>query len=129
MNKITVGISGAIILLLLSGAVVSFSQNNQSINHPYKVFFERRISQFSTFPVSRDSIVFLGDSLIDEGRWEEMFPNAKTVNRGVLADRTEHIIARLDQDFCDISPTNKDDRVTVFADLLISLACDNGCRD
>lgn len=97
MNKITVGISGAIILLLLSGAVVSFSQNNQSINHPYKLFFERRISQFSTFPVSRDSIVFLGDSLIDEGRWEEMFPNAKTVNRGVLADRTEHIIARLDQ--------------------------------
>ena len=62
MNKITAGISGAIILLLLSGAVVSFSQNNQSINHPYKLFFERRISQVTTFPVSRDSIVFFRET-------------------------------------------------------------------
>jgi len=66
MKKRTVAISAAIIFMLVFGAVASLSQNRQSINHPYKLFFERRISQFSMFPVSRDSIVFLGDSLIDD---------------------------------------------------------------
>ena len=65
--------------------------------HPYKLFFERRVSQFDEFHIQSDAIVFLGDSLVDEGRWDEMFPNFKIVNRGILADRTEHVISRLNQ--------------------------------
>ena len=87
----------AAIFLLGLLPLSSFSQQRQCKNHPYKLFCERRLSQFARFPVSSDGIVFLGDSLIDEGRWEEIFPGRKTLNRGVLADRTEHVLARLDQ--------------------------------
>lgn len=90
------------ILLLASvinvlGTASCFSQNKSSTNHPFQLFYERRCSQFNEFPVLSDGIVFLGDSLTDEARWNEIFPGLKTFNRGVSADRTEHVLARLDQ--------------------------------
>ena len=90
-------ISGLTLSFLLFTPVLAISQNMQPVKHPYKFFCERRLSQFSNLPISSDSVVFLGDSLIDEGRWEELFPGHKTLNRGVLADSTEHVLARLDQ--------------------------------
>jgi lysophospholipase L1-like esterase len=97
MKKRVLMLLAVIFFLLGLLPVSSFSQQRPCNNHPYKLFCERRLSQFSKFPVTTDAIVFLGDSLIDEGRWEEIFPDLKTFNRGVLSDRTEHVLARLDQ--------------------------------
>ena len=80
MKKRMCVIYTAIILFLLLGNIFSFAQNIESSNHPYKLF-ERRVSQFDEFPIQLDSIVFLEDSLVDEGRWDEMFPNFKILNR------------------------------------------------
>ena len=63
-----------VIQIFLSFLTIAyFSQNSYaSSNHPYRFFSERRISQFDQFPVTSEAIVFLGDSLVDEGRWEEI---------------------------------------------------------
>ncbi|NQX33941.1 GDSL-type esterase/lipase family protein [Herbiconiux sp. VKM Ac-2851] len=41
--------------------------------------------------------VFVGDSLIEGGRWQEWFPELEVVNLGVGGDTTEGLIARLDE--------------------------------
>lgn len=97
MKKSVFVICLAIIFLHIFESGLSFAQNSKSSNHPYKLYFERRVSQFDKFPVPSGAIVFLGDSLVDEGRWDEMFPNHTISNRGILADRTEHVILRLGQ--------------------------------
>lgn len=42
------------------------------------------------------SIVFVGDGLTKEGRWEEWFPECRVHNLGISGDTTDDVIARLD---------------------------------
>ncbi len=44
----------------------------------------------------RDTIVFLGDSITQDGAWDEWFPEFSTVNAGVGGDTTDDVLARLD---------------------------------
>jgi len=97
MKKSIYLLSLAILLFSMFGTASCSSLPKSSIDHPFGLFYERRLSQFSELPVSSDAVVFLGDSLTDEGRWSEIFPELKIFNRGVSADRTEHVLARLDQ--------------------------------
>lgn len=45
---------------------------------------------------SRPSIAFIGDSLTENGRWSEWFPDRDTHNLGVSGDTTDAVVARLD---------------------------------
>ncbi len=58
---------------------------------------ERRTSFFSHFPVTPGDVVFLGDSITAGACWSELFPGVAVRNRGVAADRTDHVLARVDQ--------------------------------
>ncbi len=49
---------------------------------------------FQHFSFKAD-VAFIGDSITDDGRWSEFFPNIKVVNRGVAGDKTSDIIGRL----------------------------------
>jgi len=42
-------------------------------------------------------IVFLGDSMTDEGDWSKLFPNSPVENRGIGGDTTLGVLNRLDQ--------------------------------
>ena len=75
MKKSIYVLSVAILLFSMFGTASCSALNASSIDHPFGLFYERRVSQFSQLPVSSDGIVFLGDSLTDEGRWSELFPN------------------------------------------------------
>lgn len=86
-----------IVLLFIQMPFMLSCQKNPPQGHPFRWYFERRLSNFDTFPVTSDGIVFLGDSLTDEARWGDIFPDQKIFNRGVGADRTEHLLTRLDQ--------------------------------
>lgn len=48
-----------------------------------------------TFPGKGD-VVMVGDSLTDNARWDDMFPDAKIVNRGIAGDDTTGVLARID---------------------------------
>jgi lysophospholipase L1-like esterase len=58
---------------------------------------ERLLSFFATSPVAPGDVVFLGDSLTDGARWDELFPGLPVRNRGVPADTTADVLARLDE--------------------------------
>jgi lysophospholipase L1-like esterase len=56
---------------------------------------ERLVSFFEASPIRPGDIVFLGDSLTDGARWEELFPGLAVRNRGVPGDTTADVLARL----------------------------------
>ena len=45
---------------------------------------------------SPTDVVFVGDSLTDRVKWNELFPNLQTKNRGISSDTTGGVLARLD---------------------------------
>lgn len=67
-------------------------QSDLNINSYYK----HKKSQFEVLTKSDDSILFLGDSLTDEGEWVELLGNTNIVNRGISGDTTRRILNRLD---------------------------------
>lgn len=67
-------------------------QTDLNINSYYK----HKKSQFEILPISNDYIVFLGDSITDEGEWVELLGNSNIVNRGISGDTTRRILNRLD---------------------------------
>jgi lysophospholipase L1-like esterase len=42
-------------------------------------------------------VVMLGDSITEAGRWDELFPTVKIINRGAGGDSTVEIIGRLEE--------------------------------
>lgn len=53
-------------------------QEVQKVSHS-----EVRLDQFSSYPTPKDTVVLIGDSLIERGQWDELIPETKTVNRGI----------------------------------------------
>ncbi len=60
------------------------------------VYHEQRASLFELLPGDTADIIFLGNSITDGGNWSELFNNASVKNRGISADVTEGVLARLD---------------------------------
>ncbi len=56
----------------------------------------RRRAQFEVLPVPSGRVLFLGDSLTQEGLWEEWFPDLDTLNRGISGDTVGGVLDRLD---------------------------------
>jgi lysophospholipase L1-like esterase len=59
-------------------------------------YYKHKKSQYEILPPSKDSIVFLGDSLTDEGEWVELLGNPNIKNRGISGDTALRILNRLD---------------------------------
>ena len=62
-----------------------------------KPMYERWTTFFEEFPVQEGDIVFLGDSITEGAKWDEMFPDADIKNRGINGDTTTGVLARLAQ--------------------------------
>ncbi|WP_336696460.1 GDSL-type esterase/lipase family protein [Curtobacterium sp. USHLN213] len=44
----------------------------------------------------RTSVLFLGDSITEQGSWDAWLPDERTVNQGIGGDTTDGVLARLD---------------------------------
>ncbi|MEM9923556.1 MAG: GDSL-type esterase/lipase family protein [Cyanobacteria bacterium P01_D01_bin.50] len=77
---------------IISNFVNKSNKNGLNINAYYK----HKKSQFEILPKSNDSIIFLGDSLTDQGEWVELFGNPNIKNRGISGDTIDRILNRLD---------------------------------
>jgi len=68
---------------------------------PERVYFPRyyeRVEQFrNEAPITSKDIVFVGNSLTENGKWNEYFPGQKIVNRGIIGDEALGIYDRLYQ--------------------------------
>ncbi len=57
---------------------------------------EQKKDFFKHYPIHHGDIVFLGDSITDGARWDELFPGLPVKNRGINADTVEGVVQRLD---------------------------------
>lgn len=95
-TKIIFRTSLALNLLVAGGMLLAWAFHNPL----YRTFLHPRVTAarlawFEEFPVTKSSIVFLGDSLTQQGSWSEMFPGIETRNRGIGGDQTRDVLARL----------------------------------
>jgi lysophospholipase L1-like esterase len=65
--------------------------------------YRLRYLYFMIEPHAKSPIVFLGDSMTDEGEWSKLFPNEHVVNRGIGGDTTHGVLERLNQ-IIDLNP-------------------------
>lgn len=56
---------------------------------------ERKISLYEALNENRGKIVFFGDSLTEGGIWDELFPGAEVLNRGIGGNATGHLLERI----------------------------------
>ncbi|PSB25870.1 GDSL-type esterase/lipase family protein [Stenomitos frigidus] len=68
------------------------STQGSPFNFPY---YDHRKSQLSLLPVNASNIIFLGDSITDEGEWAELLNNPAIRNRGISSDTTIGVLDRL----------------------------------
>ena len=62
---------------------------------PKTDFREARVALFEEFVTTPD-VVFIGDSLTQNGEWAEFIPHLRVANRGIGSDKTDDVLARLD---------------------------------
>lgn len=55
-----------------------------------------RRAQFEALPLPAGRVLFLGDSITEQGMWHEWFPELPTLNRGISGDTVHEVAARLD---------------------------------
>ena len=55
-----------------------------------------RRSQFEHLPLPGGCVLFLGDSITEQGLWHEWLPGMPTLNRGIGGDTVHEVQARLD---------------------------------
>lgn len=60
-------------------------------------YYQDKKSHYETLPQSNFDIIFLGDSLTDLCKWEEVFQNNQIKNRGICGDTTDGVLNRLDK--------------------------------
>jgi len=77
--------------------IVAASFGCQQIRMYFPRYYER-LEQFrKEAPITSKDIVFLGNSLTENGKWNEYFPGQKIVNRGIIGDEAMGIYDRLYQ--------------------------------
>lgn len=57
----------------------------------------QRLDFFMKMPNQKKEIVFLGNSITEGGKWQELVPLKHVINRGISGDVTYGILARMDE--------------------------------
>lgn len=66
--------------------------------HPWDITtYVLRVTEFGVMPPLKGGVAFVGDSLTDMMRWNEMFPDIKSRNFGISGDTTVGLKARINQ--------------------------------
>lgn len=83
---------------ILSVMFFFFSAYAQEIDttHFSKKYFHRK-STYEQMPNKKKEIVFLGNSITEQGTWRELFQNNHIINRGIGGDTSDGILYRLDE--------------------------------
>jgi lysophospholipase L1-like esterase len=86
--------------------ICAFTSNAQAIYdylsekapeaYKYNDYYYQRASHFAELPVDSDDIIILGNSLSDNGRWNEAFDDANIKNRGIISDVVQGVSDRIE---------------------------------
>ncbi len=84
------------LLTMLVAVLVIFVLFKVEVDTIARHHYLQRVDFFNAHPVNSNDIVMLGDSLTAGGNWDELFPGKPVRNRGINADLTTGVLARLD---------------------------------
>lgn len=74
------------------------AQDSLSVDSSYSnSHYNLRLDFFKKMPNQKKEIIFLGNSLTEGGKWQELFNRKHVINRGISGDVTYGILARLDE--------------------------------
>ncbi len=85
------------LVVLLAASLVLYIITRIAAENFLRRHHGQKRSFFQNFPVEPGDIVFLGDSINDGARWDEIFPNRPVRNRGINADTVSGVLARMDE--------------------------------
>ncbi|MER9791323.1 GDSL-type esterase/lipase family protein [Mesorhizobium sp. M0213] len=74
------------------GLVSSLRSTDTSENDHWRT----KVDEFRQFEGHAD-IVMVGDSLVENAQWQELFPEVSIINRGISGDGVDGVLLRLDQ--------------------------------
>lgn len=87
-----------VLTCLLSAAAIWAYGQEKPIDSSYaNSHYLQRLELFKQMPNQKNEIVFLGNSITEQGEWQELFPGKPIVNRGIGGDNTFGLLARLDE--------------------------------
>jgi lysophospholipase L1-like esterase len=66
-------------------------------NRALRAYYYTKKQLFELLPVTKDEIVFLGNSITDNAEWAELFQDPNIKNRGIGGDDTDGVLERLDE--------------------------------
>ena len=81
--------------LLLFGAPALLAQTLPYDTTYQSTYYDQKRTLYESLPNTRGEIVFLGNSITDTAEWSELFGNKRVKNRGISADNSFGILARL----------------------------------
>lgn len=85
-------------IAVLAMVTSAHAQELQALDSSYLTgHYKQRLAFFRRMPSQKREIVFLGNSLTEGGKWQELVGKRRVVNRGVSGDVTYGILARLDE--------------------------------
>lgn len=73
------------------------SESQIPVKQIYDGYYYEKKSIFEIMPNDSNEIIFLGNSIIDDCEWSELFGNKKIKNRGIRGDYIKGIIDRIDE--------------------------------
>ncbi|MFK5982784.1 MAG: GDSL-type esterase/lipase family protein, partial [Flavobacteriaceae bacterium] len=94
---ISLSINIIVICLIIFVAVKGNSYIKTVVKEYVANHYQQKASMFEEMENKSNSIVFLGDSIIEGANWNELFNNPNIVNRGISGDNTEGVLNRIEE--------------------------------
>ena len=88
------------LLVMLVATLVLFVFTRLAVERIERNHYLQRADLYRYSKIKEGDIVFIGDSITDGGCWDELFPGLNVKNRGINADDTVGVLARLDDIIC-----------------------------
>lgn len=87
------------LFLLLTSTFKVFGQIKSEglSDKSFSTFYQQRSSLFRLLPVTKNDIVFLGNSITNGNEWDELFGDISIKNRGISGDITAGVLNRFAQ--------------------------------
>jgi hexosaminidase len=87
----------AIFMLLVSVNTHSQIKKTTLADSLFSTYYHQRLSHFRTLPITKNDIIFLGNSISDGGEWSELFADNRFKNRGISGDVSAGVLNRMDE--------------------------------
>ncbi|MGN6181879.1 MAG: family 20 glycosylhydrolase [Mucilaginibacter sp.] len=99
MDRKTMRKTGALLWLVLLAAFSASAQIRPrgTADTSFSTFYRQRSSLFRLLPITKNDVIFLGNSITNGNEWDELFADSHIKNRGISGDVTAGVLNRLDE--------------------------------